>query len=90
MRAKRSDKNQPQIVAAFRNCGFSVVHTHTIGGGIPDIAIGRNGHTHWVEIKSSPKEKLTPLESEFFTNDRGSHHIVWSLDCVFELSKKLP
>lgn len=94
MRAKRVDANQPQIVAAFRNLGFSVVHTHTLGGGIPDISIGRSGFTHWIEIKNGalpPHEKqLTPQEKKFFTQDKGSKYVVESIEDVLDLHKKLP
>lgn len=94
MRIKRVDKNQPQIVAALRKCGFTVWHTHTVGGGFPDLCISRNGHTHLIEVKDGEQpphlRRLTPLEAEFFTKDQGSRHIIESLDDVLKKHRELP
>lgn len=94
MRIRRVDRNQPEIVAALRKCGFTVNHTHMVGNGFPDLCISRNGYTHLIEIKDGALpphlRRLTPLESEFFTKDQGSNHKVESIDDVFDLSKKLP
>jgi hypothetical protein len=39
-RAAKVDNNQKTLVAAFRGMGASVRHTHMIGDGFPDIAVG--------------------------------------------------
>jgi hypothetical protein len=42
---KRVDKNQKDIVKKFRELGFTVVLTHTIGQGYPDLNCGKEGYT---------------------------------------------
>ena len=82
-RARRIDLNQQQIVAELRSLGYSVRHTHTIGHGFPDIAIGKNGITVLVEIKR-PGEKLTPDEREFFEIWKGAAIVATSTEQVHE------
>jgi len=90
-RAAKADDNQPQIVKAFRQLGFSVAHTHTIGKGFPDIVVGRNGINTLVEIKDGKKVKsqkqLTADEKEFHENWRGTIIIIESVEDVIEFSK---
>jgi Holliday junction resolvase len=80
------DSNQPEIVKAFRNLGFSVFLTHTLGRGFPDIVVGKQGRTFIIEIKdgakSESKRKLTPAEQEFKDNWRGQYDIIESIDDV--------
>lgn len=90
-RAAKADDNQPQIVKAFRQLGFDVAHTHTIGKGFPDIVVGRNGINTLVEIKDGKKVKsqkqLTADEKEFHENWRGKIIIIESVEDVIEFSK---
>ena len=90
-RAAKADDNQPQIVKEFRQLGFSVAHTHTIGKGFPDIVVGRNGINTLVEIKDGKKVKsqkqLTADEKEFHENWRGKIIIIESVEDVIEFSK---
>ena len=90
-RAAKADDNQPQIVKAFRQLGFSVAHTHTIGKGFPDIIVGRNGMNTLVEIKDGAKVKsqkqLTADEKEFHESWRGTIIIIESIEQVIEFSK---
>lgn len=90
-RAAKADGNQPQIVKAFRQLGFSVAHTHTIGKGFPDIVVGRNGINTLVEIKDGDKVKsqkqLTADEKEFHENWRGTIIIIESVEDVIKFSK---
>lgn len=89
--AAKADDNQPQIVKAFRQSGFSVAHTHTIGKGFPDIIVGRNGINTLVEIKDGAKVKsqkqLTADEKEFHEVWRGTIIIIESVEQVIEFSK---
>ena len=73
MRAKRADRNQPEIVKALRQYGCSVLHTHTMGEGFPDLIVG---HPHsrrigFIEIKDGLKppsaRKLTKPQKLFWT-----------------------
>ena len=70
--AKKIDKNQQEIVAKFRELGFSVCITSHIGQGFPDILVGKdNKHTILVEIKSSRTAKFTDAQMEFMRNWKG-------------------
>lgn len=86
MRKARVDKNQKEIVEAFRSLGYSVAHTHTIGRGFPDIAIGKNGATHLIEIKTE-KGKLTDLEKSFQDAWKGSLKVIRNLEDVLAFDK---
>ena len=69
---KRVDANQPEIVAALRMAGYSVWHTHTLGGGFPDLVVSCHaGVNVLVEIKNG-KAKLNDLEQKFFNEWPGS------------------
>jgi len=93
MRRARVDATQKEIVAAFRRCGFSVAHTHTVGGGFPDVVVARHGWTALVEIKDGTKppsaRKLTPDEEKFHREWPGEIHIIESPDDVVRLYQSL-
>lgn len=82
--AARIDSNQPQIVAALRELGASVLHLHTIGKGAPDILIGYQGKNALVELKDGDKppsaRKLTPDEQKFHAEWRGQVAIIESVE----------
>jgi len=59
------------MVSGLRALGYSVRHTHIIGKGFPDIAIGKHGRTVLVEIKMEG-EGLTPDEKVFFEEWSGA------------------
>ena len=66
--AKRVDANQEQIVSALRAAGAYVWII-----GLPvDLLVGYRGYTFLVEIKSTVKGRLTPLQTDFFENWGGS------------------
>lgn len=87
-RAARVDDNQPEIVAKFRELGWSVAHTHTLGGGMTDIIVGRDGENVLVEIKDGSKppsaRQLTPDEVKFHREWKGRIDIVETVDDVVE------
>lgn len=72
MRAKRTDKNQKEIVKTLRDLGCSVFDTSSVGKGYPDINVGYKGQTYLVEIKSSNKATFTEQQIEFQKNWQGS------------------
>ena len=80
-RIRKVDLNQREIVRGLRALGYSVRHTHTIGKGFPDVAIGKHGRTVLVEIKR-PGEELTPDERIFFEEWRGAAIIGVSVEQV--------
>ena len=89
MRAVKVDKNQTEIVDAFRKMGFSVQHLHTVGGGVPDLLIGRGGVNLLVEVKYGDKAKLTPEQIKWHNEWRGQIAIVRNLDDVVKLVSEL-
>ena len=87
--ARRIDDNQPEIVAAFRACGWYVRDTSRLGEGFPDLVVYRpqNGIV-LVEIKDGTKppsaRRLTPDESEFARNCPVA--VVYRVEDVLALS----
>ena len=75
--ARKADANQPEIVQALRQAGWTVHHTHTLGQGFPDLACGKHGTTVLVECKM-PGEMLTPAEKIFHAEFRGAVIIAFS------------
>lgn len=92
-RAAKADRNQPEIVATFRRCGFAVAHTHAVGRGFPDLVVARHGWTALIEIKDGNKppsaRKLTPEEAEFHAHWPGEIHVINSPDEVVRLYESL-
>lgn len=70
--AKKVDKNQSEIVKAFKALGASVFDASHIGGGFPDLVIGYRHTTVLVEIKSSEKAAFTDPQLKFMENWKGS------------------
>jgi hypothetical protein len=75
MRAARTDANQRAIVDALRRHGASVVPTHTLGRGFPDLICGYLGVTYLLELKDGNKapsaQALTDDELWFIGHWRG-------------------
>ena len=69
----RVDANQKKIVSKIREAGCSVLHTHQLGKGAPDIIVGYAGNNYLIEIKDGDKplaqQKLTPDEIKFQAED---------------------
>ena len=80
----RVDANQKQIVSQIRGIGCSVLHTHQLGKGAPDIIVGYNLNNYLIEIKDGDKplaqQKLTPDEIQFQAEWQGNYHVVNSFD----------
>jgi len=70
--AKRTDKNQQEIVDALRKHGAVVVDCSKIGQGFPDLVVGyQNKHTILMEVKSSPKALHTKPQLAFLARWTG-------------------
>lgn len=81
----RTDANHAEIVQAFEQLGCSVFSTHAVGGGFPDLAVGCNGRTLLVEIKTE-RGDLTKAQREFIEQWKGDTiHIVCDTDDVIAL-----
>jgi len=92
-RAAKVDRNHGEIVEAFRKLGCSVLPLHTVGGGCPDIAVGKNRKTVLVEIKDGTKppsaRALTKDEEKFHGDWQGSLFVVESISDAIALVKGL-
>jgi hypothetical protein len=51
-RAAKVDKNQAELVKAWRELGGEVLHLHMLGEGAPDLLMGMAGDIELVEVKS--------------------------------------
>lgn len=78
------DANQPEIVAALRKAGWSVLSLAPMGKGVPDLAASKNRRTVLLECKDGAKppsaRKLTPDEQAFFASWQGECYVVESVD----------
>lgn len=88
-RAAASDANQPEVVAALRAAGCSVVSLHRVGQGCPDLLAGKDGKNVLIEVKdgSKPPSKrlLTEDQVEFHASWRGQIAIVKSAEDALRL-----
>ena len=73
MRARRTDANHKQIVAAFRKMGCTVLDLSRVGQGCPDILVGKHGVNVLVEIKDGDK----PPSARRLTDDESKFHESW-------------
>jgi len=83
MRRAKIDKNQKQIVRELRDAGYSVICLHTVGNGCPDLAVGKNGITYLVEVKSDAG-KLTEKQKAFFCGWQGNAFVARTFDQIIE------
>lgn len=80
-RPHRVDSNQKSIVKALREIpGVSVFETHMVGRGFPDLVVSDGADTYLIELKSSPKEKLTLAEQQFQLYWQGDVYVCSTLD----------
>ena len=82
--AARVDANQPQIIQALQQAGATVLMTHMLGQGAPDLAVGYRGVNYWLEVKDGAKapskRRLTPDEALWHELWRGEVWVVTSVD----------
>jgi len=69
--AKKTDKNQQEIMDALRKHGAFVVDMSKVGKGFPDLVIAYNNTTILMEVKSSPKALYTKEQLKFIANWTG-------------------
>lgn len=82
--AKKVDSNQKEIVQMLRNFGASVVDTHSVGKGCPDIFVGYKWKIYAFEIKSEGGF-LTPAEYEWRENWKGNYYIVHNIEEALQI-----
>ena len=94
MRARRTDRNQIEIVSALRKIGCSVAVTSGAGDGFPDIVVGRTDihgeKRNWlIEIKDGEKppseRKLKPKQIKFHAEWNGQVDVVTSKEEAINL-----
>lgn len=80
-RAKRTDKNQQEIIDALLAVGCTVVDLHAIGqAGVPDLLVGRDSVNYLIEIKGLGG-RIERAQLEFAATWRGlKQQIVWDVD----------
>lgn len=77
--AKRSDKNQPDIMSSLRKLGFSVKSLHETGGGIFDLLVSKN----WLTVLCEVKDGIKPPSAREFTPAQRKFNFEWQgLRCV--------
>lgn len=72
-----------EIVRALRQMGCSVCLLHQVGGGCPDLLVGRQGRNYLLEVKS-PKGRMEKTQEEWHAAWKGSAHVVRSVDEAFK------
>lgn len=87
-RAARIDANQPEIVKAFRDLGWSVLIISQLKNCC-DLFVSKNGRTIAIEVKDGTlppsKRKLTPGEQKFMENWQGEFKIIESIEDVLKI-----
>ena len=94
-RAAKTDRNQIEIVKAFRQIGATVQVLSAVGKGCPDILVGWRGRNALIEIKDGDK----PPSARALTADQIRWHGQWAgqvivaesvEDAVTKVAKELP
>ena len=88
--AYRVDANQPLIVQALRAVGATVQHLHTVGDGCPDLLVGYQGVNYLMEIKRTPRSRMTDDERTWHEAWRGTVFVVTSPEQAIEIVTTRP
>ncbi len=72
--AAKVDANQKRIVKILRDIGCSVQPLHAVGGGVPDLLVGRDSRNWLLEVKNleGRGNKLTEPQVKWHECWRGS------------------
>lgn len=88
-RKARVDANQKEIVQELRKLDVSVLHTHQLGKGAPDLILGYRNENYLIELKDGSKtksqQKLTPDEVEFQSKWKGNYAVCNSLEQILTI-----
>jgi len=88
-RKARVDANQKEIVKKLRELEISVLHTHQLGKGAPDLILGYRNENFLIELKDGNKtksqQKLTPDEVEFQSKWQGNYAVCNSLEQILTI-----
>ena len=75
-RRVRRDYIHKDAVEVLRLCGWSVFDAARVGGGFPDLVIGRLGKTHLVELKTG-NAPFKESQKKFYRDWKGESVIVF-------------
>ena len=82
------DANQAEIVDALRKAGCTVQLLHKVGGGCPDILVGR-GDNYLIEIKDGAKSpsqrKLKGIQEKWHGQWRGQVAVAKNVQEAFDI-----
>lgn len=78
---RRVDANHRNLVRDLRSVGVSVLDTHTLGAGAPDLVVGYQGVNLLVEVKSR-KGKQNPCQKDFGALWHGRYIVAKSAEEV--------
>ena len=86
------DSNHAEIVNKLIQHNISVLDLASLGGGCPDILIGFKTTTGssvnlLVELKSSSKAKVRPIQEEFIKDWQGMSTICWDAKSILHICK---
>lgn len=92
-RAAKTDRNQTEIVSAFRACGCTVQTLHAVGKGCPDLLVGIFGNNVLVEVKDwkrpQSERRLTEDQIRWHSEWRGRVEIVEKVEDVERVVKSI-
>lgn len=83
----QTDANHGEIKEAFERLGFSVWDARAVGGGFPDLVLGKAGHTYLVEVKTAVG-KLNEKQVSFIAKHLGRVYVVRSVEDVEKFAKE--
>jgi len=91
--ACKTDRNQQEIMDAFRKLGATVQDLSACGKGVPDLLVGYNGLNYLCEVKDHLKppsaRKLTPDQMAWHGEWLGQVCVVETVEDVEKIIKKL-
>ena len=83
---RKKDANQNEIVRALEKVGCSIMDASAIGGGFPDLIVGRAGVTYLIEVKNpKAKGKLNKLQQLFFDTWQGQIAVAYTIEEALEI-----
>ncbi len=90
---RRVDKNQAEIVKAFRKLGATWTHLHMVGGGVWDGIVSIQWLNAWCEIKDGSKppsaRKLTPQEIDWGRAQSGIKAVAINTQDVYDVVNQM-
>ena len=87
----KPDKNQTEIIHALQRAGCTVTDTSSIGGGFPDLAVGRQGVNYLLEVKNPKgRNRVDEKQIDFHITWQGQIVVVRSAEEALQAVGALP